>query len=133
MMEQLRDMVTSWNPATDLLGVVRDLSQIAAPAGNEDRMTVAVGSYLSSLGLEVAQDRLGQLGVSFGPVDAQTSVMISAHLDELGLVVRSIEPDGWLRVHRLGGMPERVLPATRVVVHTRTGDLPAVVGVKITT
>ena len=56
--------------------------------------------------------------------------MVSAHLDELGLTVRGVDADGMLRVHRLGGMPERVLPGTRLVVHTRGGDLPAVVGLK---
>jgi len=126
----LRDMAEQWDPAGDLLGLIKDLSSIAAPVGNEDRMTVAVGHYLAGLGLDVVHDRLGQLAVSFGPESAETSLMISAHLDELGLVVRSIESDGWLRVHRLGGVPERVLPASRVVVHTHTGDFPAVVGVK---
>jgi putative aminopeptidase FrvX len=129
-MHPLRDIAETWDPAGNLLGLIKDLSSIAAPAGNEDRMTLAVGSYLAGLGLEVAHDRLGQLAVSLGPEDADTSVMISAHLDELGLVVRSIEANGWLRVHRLGGLPERVLPAARVVVHCRAGDFPAVVGVK---
>jgi putative aminopeptidase FrvX len=44
--------------------------------------------------------------------------------------VRGIDADGMLRVHRLGGMPERVLPGTRLLVHTRHGDVPAVVGIK---
>lgn len=129
-MDSLRTMAQRWSPATDLLPVIRDLSSIAAPAGNEDRMTYAVQTFLEGLGLDVVRDRLGQVAVSFGPEDARTSLMVSAHLDELGLVVRAIEPDGWVRIHRLGGMPERVLPATRVVVHTRTGDVPAIVGVK---
>lgn len=120
----------SWHPGEDLLTVVRDLSAIAAPAGNEDRLTAAVCDHLVGRGLDVVVDRLGQVAVSFGPADAECSVMVSAHLDELGLVVRAIEPEGWLRVHRLGGMPERVLPGTRLLVHTRGGDLPAVVGVK---
>lgn len=119
-----------WRPLEDLLTVVRDLSAIAAPAGNEDRLTAAIREHFLERGLDVVVDRLGQVAVSFGPLDADRSVMVSAHLDELGLVVRGIEPEGWLRVHRLGGMPERVLPGTRLRVHTRGGDLPAVVGIK---
>jgi putative aminopeptidase FrvX len=108
----------------------RTLSAIAAPAGNEDRITAAVVEHLRSAGLEPAVDRLGQVAVSFGPRDAGPVVMLSAHLDELGLTVRALDDDGMLRIHRLGGIPERVLPGTRLVVHTHGGDLPAVVGLK---
>jgi putative aminopeptidase FrvX len=114
----------------DLVGLCRTLSGIAAPAGNEDRMTAAVVVHLRSAGLEPAVDRLGQVAVSFGAREAGPVVLLSAHLDELGLTVRALDDDGMLRIHRLGGIPERVLPGTRLVVHTRGGDLPAVVGLK---
>ncbi|MGZ8649178.1 MAG: M42 family metallopeptidase [Solirubrobacteraceae bacterium] len=114
----------------DLVGMCRTLSAIAAPAGNEDRITAAVVEHLRSAGLEPVVDRLGQVGVSFGAADGRPVVLLSAHLDELGLTVRALDDDGMLRIHRLGGIPERVLPGTRLVVHTRTGDLPAVVGLK---
>src|SRR5690554_3032054 len=90
-MQNVREMANGWDPIADPLSLIRDLSSIAAPAGNEDRMTLAVETYLRGLGLDVVGDRLGQLAVSFGPEDADVSVMVSAHLDELGLVVRSIE------------------------------------------
>jgi putative aminopeptidase FrvX len=114
----------------DLLGMCRTLSGIAAPAGNEDRMTAAVAEHLRSAGLEPVVDRLGQVAVAFGDRAAGPVVLVSAHLDELGLTVRALDDDGMLRIHRLGGIPERVLPGTRLVVHTRGGDLPAVVGLK---
>ncbi len=115
----------------DLLGVCRELSSIAAPSGNEDRLTSALTDHLSMAGLEPIVDRLGQVAVVFGPERVEGPVvMASAHLDELGLIVRGVDPDGMLRVHRLGGIPERVLPGVRLLVHTRSGDLPAVVGLK---
>jgi putative aminopeptidase FrvX len=124
-------MQSSLGDATqDLVGMCRTLSAIAAPAGNEDRITAAVVEHLRSAGLEPVVDRLGQVGVSFGAADGRPVVLLSAHLDELGLTVRALDDDGMLRIHRLGGIPERVLPGTRLVVHTRAGDLPAVVGLK---
>lgn len=116
--------------ATDLLGLIRTLSAVAAPAGNEDRLTAFVENRLRGFGLTPRVDRLGQVAVTFGPPDAGRCIMLSAHLDELGLVVRRIDPDGMVRVHRLGGMPERVLPGLRLVVHAHGGDVPAVVGLK---
>ena len=118
------------DPDVDLLDSCRRLSGIAAPAGNDDRLTAAVVEHLRLRGLEPVVDRLGQVAVSFGAGGDGPSVLVTAHLDELGLVVRGIDPDGMLRVHRLGGMPERVLPGERLVVHARTGDIPAVVGLK---
>ena len=57
--------------------------------------------------------------------------MVFAHTDQLGLVVRRIEPDGFLRVERLGGVPERVLPGLEmVVVNTDGTAIPCVVGIK---
>jgi putative aminopeptidase len=129
-MERLETYVELSDPRKDLLGLVRDLSAVPAPTGNEDRLTAIVEAYVRARGWPVERDRLGQLAVTMGPEDAETSVMLIAHLDELGLVVRAIEDDGWLRVHRLGGMPERVLPGLRVVVHTGGGDLHGVVGIK---
>jgi putative aminopeptidase FrvX len=120
----------SWDPVDDLAVLIRELSAIAAPAGHEQRMTAAIHSHLTGLGLRPRQDLLGQLSVSFGPEGAERSVMVNAHVDELGLIVRAIDQDGWVLVHRLGGMPERVLPGSRLVVHTQDGDVPAVCGVK---
>ena len=116
--------------ASDLVGLCRTLSAIAAPAGNEDRLTAAVAGHLRAAGLDPVVDRLGQVAVEFGDAGAGPAVMLSAHLDELGLTVRALDDDGMVRIHRLGGIPERVLPGTRLVVHTRGGDLPAVVGLK---
>lgn len=129
-MQRPEPPVDEWDPRENLLGLVRVLSAIAAPTGNEDRLTAAVESYVRSRGWPVEADHLGQLAVTMGPDDAETSVMLVAHLDEVGLVVRAIEDDGWVRVHRLGGMPEGVLPGLRVVVHTKGGDVPAVVAAK---
>jgi putative aminopeptidase FrvX len=117
------------DPATDILGVCRTLSAVAAPAGNEDRLTAAVEAHLRGRGLEPVVDRLGQVAVELGSGDGP-GVLVTAHLDELALVVRAVEDDGMLRVNRLGGVPDRVLPGSPVVVHTRGGDLPAVVGFK---
>ncbi|MBO0873126.1 MAG: M20/M25/M40 family metallo-hydrolase [Pseudonocardia sp.] len=122
--------MTDWDPGTDPLGLIRALSAVAAPAGHEDRLTAAVGDHLAARGLDPVIDRLGQVAVTIAGTAHGPSTLVSAHLDELGLVVRGISDDGWLRVHRLGGMPERVLPGARLAVHTRAGDLPAVVGVK---
>ncbi len=56
-------------------------------------------------------------------------VMLMAHMDEVGLIVRRILPEGFLQVERLGGMGLRSLPGARLVLWTSDGRcVPAQVG-----
>lgn len=117
--------------ADPLRPLIRQLAGIAAPSGNEDRLVAFVVDRLRATGLEPIVDRIGNVRVELpGRNPGGEAVLVFAHLDELGLVVRAVELDGYLRVHRLGGVPERVLPGTHVVVHGQRADVPAIVGLK---
>ena len=123
--------MTAWpaNIEDDLGGVLCDLCSMAAPSGHEDRLSAVVSEHLFARGLTPITDWLGQVGVTLGSGPGHTT-LVMAHLDQLGLVVSAIDPAGYLRVQRLGGVPERVLPGMRITVHTYHGDVPTVVGVK---
>ena len=54
------------------------------------------------------------------------TVMVSAHTDEIGLVVRDIDPSGMIRFDKLGWFSDSFLPGTRV----RVGKIPGMVGIK---
>ena len=69
-------------------------------------------------------DRLGNL-IATLPGRPGPPVMLFAHMDQLGFVVRKIEPDGFLRVERLGGVPERALAAQAVLFCARRRAGPA--------
>ena len=57
--------------------------------------------------------------------------ILFAHLDTLGFIVRRIEANGFIQVDRLGGIPEKVLPALRLRIRTKDGQyVPAVIGNK---
>lgn len=88
-----------------------------------------MSEHLRSRGLDPTTDRLGQVGVTVGSGPGNVT-LVTAHLDQLGLVVTAIDPRGYLRAQRLGGVPERVLPGMHMIVHTHKGDVPAVIGVK---
>ncbi len=63
---------------------------------------------------ETTVDVLGNLSVDLpSTVGDAPRVFLFAHMDQLGFVVRKIEADGWVRVERLGGVPERALAARR--------------------
>ncbi len=56
--------------------------------------------------------------------------MLSAHMDEVGLMVTYISDEGFCYVSSIGGVDAAILPGTRVDVHTESGILRGVVGRK---
>lgn len=110
--------------------LLTELMLIPGLAGYEDRVARAIAAHLDAMGLAHRSDRLGNL-ISTLPGDAaRPSVMVFAHMDQMGFIVRMIEPSGLIRLERQGGVPERALPAQAVVLCTEAGDLPGVIGIK---
>jgi len=105
---------------------LKDLMRVPGLSGHEGRVAAEISARMP---VACETDRLGNLIATFpgtGP-----SVMLFAHMDQLGFVVRKIETDGLVRVHRLGGVPERALPSQAVVLSTRTqGDIAGVLATK---
>lgn len=109
---------------------LRDLTMAycAVPglSGHEARIRAAIQADLG--GGEV--DALGNLWRTFpGDADAP-SVMLFTHMDQLGFIVRKVESDGFLRLERLGGVPERALASQAVTICGAKGDLPGVIANK---
>ncbi len=106
-----------------------DLMQVPGLCGHEDRVRRNIAGRLDAIGVGSETDRLGNLWASF-PGDGP-SVMLFAHMDQLGFVVRRIEPDGLIRLERLGGVPERALAAQEVLICVGEGrDVPGVIANK---
>lgn len=104
------------------------LMEIPGLSGHEDRVRRAIAHELDRVGLPHRTDRLGNLVASL-PGDGP-AVMLFTHMDQLGFIVRGIEDGGFLRLERLGGVPERALPAQQVVVSVGDRDIPGVIANK---
>lgn len=91
-----------------------DLMAIPGLSGHEERVRHAIRAKLDAIGIDSHTDRLGNLIASFP--GTEPSVMLFTHMDQLGFIIRKIEPDGYLRLERLGGVPERALPSQVVVI-----------------
>jgi putative aminopeptidase len=120
-------MTRSLTPLRD--GLTR-LMGIPGLSGHETRVARAIAEELDRIGLAHRSDRLGNLTATI-PGDAnKPSVMVFTHMDQLGFVIRKIEPSGLIRLERLGGVPERALAAQAVLICTAKGDLPGVIANK---
>lgn len=101
---------------TDLL---QKLCEMPGVSGHEDLLIRYVVQRLSEQTDQIHVDRLGNATATFPGTDPQGySVAFFAHLDEIGLIVKKVETNGFLRVERIGGVPERALVSLKVDVHS---------------
>ena len=57
-------------------------------------------------------------------------IMIAAHMDEVGLLVKHITKEGYINFIKVGGIDDRILPAQRVIIKAKSGDYMGVIGTK---
>ena len=105
------------------------LAELVAAPGLPGREAPVAALIEKSLppGFEVKRDALGNLAARRPGPGARW--MLAAHMDEVGLIVRRISPQGYLLVDRLGGMSLRALPGSPLTVWTESGTgIPATAG-----
>ncbi|MBO7217742.1 MAG: M42 family peptidase, partial [Clostridia bacterium] len=68
----------------------------------------------------------GTIGV-IGKIEkgANRTLLLDAHIDEVGFVVTNVFSDGFIKVSAVGGIDPRILPASRVIIHGKE-DITAV-------
>ncbi len=101
------------------------LCQAPGIASRENTVRTVVDAALRPLVDNISVDTLGNLIATrsgSGP-----RIMLAAHMDEIGFLVKHIDEKGFIRIQPVGGFDPRVLTAQRVFIHRRTGDpLPGV-------
>lgn len=108
-----------------------DLMLIPGLSGHEGRVRRRIAAELTAFGLSPRSDRLGNLIATIAGDAGAPSVMLFAHMDQLGFVVRKIEADGLVRIERLGGVPERALASQAVLLCVGEGrDVAGVIANK---
>lgn len=97
-------------------GLLKELCMAAGVNGVGDAARV-VADHLSQYVDEVHTDCLGSVWGILPAADREApTLLLEAHLDEIGLIVTGITESGFLRVSACGGVDERTLAAEQVVV-----------------
>ena len=103
-----------------------DLMLTPGLSGHEQRVASLILQRLPA-GLQTRTDRLGNLIATIPGHPDAPSVMLFTHMDQLGFIVRRVEPSGLIRVERLGGVSERALAAQAVLLCTPDADIPGII------
>jgi len=113
-----------------LIDVLEKLSNACGVAGREEEIRGLMKDLLKPNVGEIREDKLGNvIGVKKGKKDAPT-VMLAAHMDEIGLMVKNITKKGFLQFAKIGGIDDRILVAQKVLVHTDKGSITGIIGSK---
>lgn len=109
------------------LTLLQDLCNCNGISGYEDAVREYILTQITPYVTDLQIDPLGNI-IAFkkGTARATTDLMLSAHMDEVGLLVTYITEDGKLKFTTVGGIDKRILIGKHVMV----GTIPGVIGAK---
>lgn len=119
-----------YNERTELL---KELSQAFGPTGCEGNVGELICKRAENYCHLYATDRMGNFVFKLAPkvYSAHTKkIMISAHMDEVGMMITDIDGDGYLKFDTLGGIDERVLCGRNVVIGDENKKINGVIASK---
>lgn len=111
--------------------ILADLVRASGVSGFEGGVSEVIVRELESYADELRVDKFGNVVARKGDKNSGLKVMLAAHMDEIGFIVRFVEKSGFLRFAPMGTWSQQVLPAHRVIVHTNSkGSIPGVIGAR---
>lgn len=99
----------------DIFKAISELTTLPGVSGNETVVAEKVLEYFRTYTDDVWLGRLGNAYARIGDKKGPT-LFISAHMDEVGMMVTDIEDNGMLRIRSVAGVDPRVLPGSEVLV-----------------
>ena len=99
----------------------KDIVNVPSPVGYYVQMNPVIEHYAKMFGYTVTYDNRNTPYITIDGEDNSKTVMLGAHLDTLGLMIKHIDPNGMLRVRNVGGVNFANLEGESVTVHTRDG------------
>jgi endoglucanase len=111
-----------------MLDIFKRLVEIPGGSGFEERVIEAIVAELKRSLPDVSVDPMGNVIGKLGR--GKKSVMVCVHSDEVGLLIKYIDPKGFIYFDLNGMIDERVLLSTKVDICTDKGIYTGVVGVK---
>ena len=111
------------------MAFLKDLLSTPSPSGFETEIQKICKAYASRYADKVYKDVHGNQYHVLNP-EAETRVMLAGHVDEIGLMVNTIDDNGFIGFVPIGGVDAAVLGGQRVQVHGAKGSAPGVIGRK---
>lgn len=97
--------------------ILKSLSNAIGVSGEEDEVRQLLIEAVRDYADDLLVDALGNLiAYQRGTSQPEFTVMIAAHMDEVGMMVTAVDSNGLLQFTNVGGIDARILPGLRVKV-----------------
>lgn len=116
------------------LNLLKDLCIASGVSGYENEAREIIKKEFDKICDYVEIDNFGNL---IGRITKENiekgkrkKIMIVAHVDEIGLMVKYISKEGFINFVKIGGIDDRILLGQRVVIKGKNGDVFGIIGSK---
>ncbi|AGB41318.1 peptidase family protein [Halobacteroides halobius DSM 5150] len=108
--------------------LLKELTEANGVSGREKEVRGLIRQKISSYVDEIRTDSIGNLIAHKKGDSSKPTIMLTAHMDEIGLMITDITKDGLLKFKPIGGIDKRVLVSKQVLVGE--DRIPGVIGAK---
>lgn len=109
---------------------LRKLADAPGISGFEDNIRNLMMDELKKYADEVEVDQMGNIiALKKGDPNGK-KIMLAAHMDEIGLMVRFIDEKGFIKFSKIGGINDQMLLNQTVEIYTDKGIIMGVIGSK---
>jgi len=106
--------------------LLKKLVDAPGVSGYEKNVREVIKNEIKNHVDEIKVDKIGNLIARKG--SGSPKIMIAAHMDEIGLIVKYIDKSGFIRFDTVGGWDERILPGRKVKIYGSKGPVVGVIG-----
>lgn len=99
--------------------LLRDLCAANSVSGSEKNINDKIQSIFSKYADKISVDSLGNVIILKKGENnySKLKIMVASHLDEIGLMVKSIEENGFIKFTNIGGIDSRTLLGQEITIH----------------
>ena len=109
-------------------GLLQSLTDAPGPSGYEEEVRAIMVRELKPFASQISYDGLGSVIAQHGTTGPR--IMLDAHMDELGGIVRRVTADGFLSMQMVGGWLDQALVGQRWIILGSKGPVYAVTGIR---
>ena len=110
--------------------LMKILTETPGPSGFEEAIREVVVQEFEGLDADIQFDGLGSVLATHRYGSDGPRIMVTAHMDEVGLMVQHITDEGFIRVKMLGGWLLQAMPDQRWLILGHKGPVTAISGIR---
>ena len=113
------------------MDLMRELCLASGISGHEDEVANIIERELKDVADSIERDNMGNIIATKKGSKKAPKIMLAAHMDEIGFLVRFIDDNGFIKFSKIGGIVDSILVNLTVTIHSSVGeDVIGVIGSK---